>query len=253
MDPSTLFLGATTKKPIQVASTGNEVLENLPIGERSNVQKERIKENDKQWFAKRDEIYSYTPSNISSSNGNLKELDGIASKYSNVFGLMQKSGLIAGIQSAAEKGIQGGVGQYTASIGLPVKEFLKNNNLSPDERNAFNRAVQILGTEFLNNVKTNRGLLGINPTDNDARLLQAPMSTVDDTAKSVQFWIRQQLLTNYQRQDLYKSLVEHDKKVGKTADPSSFFDPNNTAYTGILDTYSNRRQMLQKQFGPTAQ
>ena len=45
---------------------------------------------------------------------------------------------------------------------------------------------------------------------------------------------------------------DHDKKFGKTADPSSFFT-NSDAYNFILDNYSKRRQLLQKQVGPTAQ
>ena len=253
IDPSPLFSGnkSIEGKGVQVASLGNEGLENVPLGERAGIQKQRIEATDKPWYAKREEIQNYTPTVIKTSNANLSELDDIASKHANIFGLMQKQGLIAAMQNAAQEGVQGNVGAYSAHIGLPIKEFLKNNNLSPDERVAFNRATQILGQEFLNNVKTNRGLLGINPTDNDARLLQAPMATVDDSAKTVQYWVRQQMLTNYQRQELFSALRDHDKQSGKTSDPASFFD--SPRYTGVLDTYINRRNQLQKMVGPTAQ
>ena len=130
-------------------------------------------------------------------------------------------------------------------------DFLKNSKLTVPEREAADRVGQILGQEFLNNAKLNKGLLGVNPTDNDAKLLAAPMANINDTARSVQYWARQQMLQNYYRQDLYKELMDHDKKVGRSADPASFF--YNPAYENAVDTYVKRKNDLRKIIGPTSQ
>ena len=106
-----------------------------------------------------------------------------------------------------------------------------------------------MASEFLSNVKANKGLLGVNPTDNDARLLQAPMATIQDSSKAVQLWSRSQLLLNKQRGALYGAYQDHLDKVGPTAPPSSFFN-RNSLYDKINKDYSDYRTQLTKQFNP---
>ena len=254
IDPTPLFGGLTPEpraQGVQVASADNS-LEGLPLAAKNEIQAGRVKEADKDFLSKRSEIYNYTPGVTNALNDDLKEVHELAAKYPRVFGVMKGSGFLNGLANAAQTGVQANVLGYSANMGLPVQKFIENAKFTKEENDAFSRANQVLGNIFLGNVKSNKGLLGINPTDNDARLLQAPMATTADTSKSVQFWARQELLKNYQRQELYKGLADHDKKVGKTADPSSFFT-NSDAYNSILDNYSKRRQLLQKQVGPTAQ
>jgi hypothetical protein len=81
--------------------------------------------------------------------------------------------------------------------------------LKPEEQQAVRDVTRILGSEFLSNVRANKGLLGVNPTDNDARLLQAPMATTDDSSRAVQLWARQQVLLNKQREALYSAYQQH--------------------------------------------
>ena len=254
LDPTPLFGSATPPKAqgVQVATAGDDSLEALPLAAKNEIQSGRVKEADKDFLSKRSEIYNYTPGVTTALKDDLKEVHELAAKYPRVFGVMKGSGFLNGLANAAQTGIQANVLGYSGNMGLPVQKFIENAKFTKEENDAFTRANQVLGSIFLGNVKSNKGLLGVNPTDNDARLLQAPMSTTADTAKSVQFWARQELLKNYQRQELYKGLADHDKKFGKTADPSSFFT-NSDAYNFILDNYSKRRQLLQKQVGPTAQ
>jgi len=254
IDPTPLFSGLTPApraQGVQVASADNS-LEGLPLAAKNEIQAGRVKEADKDFLSKRSEVYNYTPGVTNALNDDLKEVHELAAKYPRVFGVMKGSGFLNGLANAAQTGVSANVMGYSANMGLPVQKYIENAKFTKEENDAFARANQVLGNIFLGNVKSNKGLLGVNPTDNDARLLQAPMATTADTSKSVQFWARQELLKNYQRQELYKGLAEHDKKVGKTADPSSFFTDSD-AYNSILDNYSKRRQLLQKQVGPTAQ
>jgi murein DD-endopeptidase MepM/ murein hydrolase activator NlpD len=247
IDPTPLFGQKPAGDAIQVASLGNE---NLPIAKQSEVGKTRVLEADKPYQTKVDMITNYTPQVVSASNRNLDELDQLAAKYPRAFGLLKRQGTLAAIQAAAQKGIQANAGQYSASISAPVTEFLTKYRLSETEQDAITRASQIIGEEFLNNVKTNKGLLGVNPTDNDARLLQAPMASLDDSARAIQAWSRRQTLVNMERGELYSALEQHRRRVGATAPPSSFFSSKD--YTNVLDSYAPRYKQLESQIGPLA-
>ena len=247
IDPTPLFGQKPAGDAIQVASLGNE---NLPIGKQTEVGKTRVLEADKPYQTKVDMITNYTPQVVSASNRNLDELDQLAAKYPRAFGLLKRQGTLAAIQAAAQKGIQANAGQYSASISAPVTEFLTKYRLSETEQDAITRASQIIGEEFLNNVKTNKGLLGVNPTDNDARLLQAPMASLDDSARAIQAWSRRQTLVNMERGELYSALEQHRRRVGATAPPSSFFSSKD--YTNVLDSYAPRYKQLESQIGPLA-
>ena len=247
IDPTPLFGQKPSSDAIQVASLGNE---NLPLGKQGDVGKTRVLEADKPYQTKVDMITNYTPQVVSASNRNLDELDQLAAKYPRAFGLLKRQGTLAAIQAAAQKGIQANAGQYSASISAPVTEFLTKYRLSEIEQDAITRASQIIGEEFLNNVKTNKGLLGVNPTDNDARLLQAPMASLDDSARAIQAWSRRQTLVNMERGELYSALEQHRKRVGATAPPSSFFSSKD--YTNVLDSYAPKYKALEQSIGPLA-
>jgi len=247
IDPTPLFGQKPASDAVQVASLGNE---NLPLGKRTEVEKTRVLEADKPFQTKVELITNYTPQVIGASNRNLDELDQLAGKYPRAFGLMKKQGLLTAIQSAANQGLTASAGQYTASLSLPVQTFLEKYRLSEAEQDAITRASQIIGEEFLMNVKTNKGLLGVNPTDNDARLLQAPMASLDDSARAIQAWSRRQTLVNMERGELFNALEQHRRRTGTTAPPSAFFSSKD--YTNVLDSYAPRYKQLESQIGPLA-
>jgi hypothetical protein len=247
IDPTPLFGQKPSGDAVQVASLGTD---NLPLGKQGEVGKTRVLEADKPFQTKVELITNYTPQVIGASNRNLDELDQLAGKYPRAFGLMKKQGLLTAIQSAANQGLTASAGQYTASLSLPVQTFLEKYRLSEMEQDAITRASQIIGEEFLMNVKTNKGLLGVNPTDNDARLLQAPMASLDDSARAIQAWSRRQTLVNMERGELFNALEQHRKRVGATAPPSSFFSSKD--YTSVLDSYAPKYKALESQIGPLA-
>jgi hypothetical protein len=239
-------------KPAGGLDLGPDV-EGLPLGQqaevKSTIAKKRIEETDKPFYAKRDEILNSTPQLIEASNTNLRQLDQIARQKPQIFAMLQKEGVIAGLATAAQEGAQLQAGQTTVKLGLPVRQFLEKVKLSEEDQQAVRDVTRILGAEFLANAKTNRGLLGVNPTDNDARLLQAPMVSIDDSAKAVQLWARTQILTNKQRADLYNALSEHTERAGETSSPRKFFSPG-SIYSKINKDYAEYRMKLFRQFHP---
>ena len=224
-------------------------LAGVPLAAQAEIQKKRIEDSDKAYNNKRDEILNYTPQLLESSNTNLKQLDQIAAKKPQIFAMMQNEGLISGLMTAAQEGVQAQAGQYNVRIGLPVKDFLQRVKLSPEDQQAVRDVSRILGTEFLSNVKANKGLLGVNPTDNDARLLQAPMASIDDSSRAVQLWARQQLLLNKQREALYGAYDQYSSKAGPSASPRQFFSPG-SVYEKINKDYADYRMRLFNQFNP---
>lgn len=227
--------------------TAESDLSRLPLAAQAAVTETRVKEADKPWVAKRDEIINYTPQLLEQSNSNLRNLDMLATKHPDVFALMQKQGVIAGLARVAQEGAQLQVGDYSVRAGLPVQQFLETVKLPPEKQQIARDINRILASEFLSNVKANKGLLGVNPTDNDARLLQAPMATIQDSSKAVQLWARNQLLLNKQRGSLFDAYQEHLDKAGPTAPPASFFR-RNSLYDKINKDYSDYRTQLFKQF-----
>lgn len=224
-------------------------LQGMPLQSRAEIEKRRVEEADKSFNLKRDEILNYTPQLLESSNTNLKQLNEIATKKPQIFAMMQQQGLLSGLMTAAQEGIQAQAGQYNVRVGLPVKEFLERVKLSPEDQQSVRDVSRILGTEFLSNVKANKGLLGVNPTDNDARLLQAPMASIDDSSRAVQLWARQQLLLNKQREALYGAYDQYSSKVGPAASPRQFFSPG-SVYEKINKDYADYRMQLFRQFNP---
>lgn len=221
----------------------------MPLQSQAEIAKKRVEESDKAFNLKRDEILNYTPQLLESSNTNLKQLNDIATRKPQIFAMMQNEGLISGLMTAAQEGIQAQAGQYNVRVGLPVKEFLQRVKLSPKDQQSVRDVSRILGTEFLSNVKANKGLLGVNPTDNDARLLQAPMASIDDSSRAVQLWARQQLLLNKQREALYGAYDGYTSRVGPAASPRQFFSPD-SVYEKINKDYGVLRMELFRQFNP---
>ena len=221
----------------------------MPLQSQAEIARQRVQEADKSFNAKRDEILNYTPQLLESSNTNLKQLNEIATRKPQIFAMMQNEGLISGLMTAAQEGVQAQAGQYNVRIGLPVKDFLQRVKLKGEDQQSVRDVSRILGAEFLSNVKANKGLLGVNPTDNDARLLQAPMASIDDSSRAVQLWSRQQLLLNKQREALYGAYDGYTSKVGPAASPRQFFSPG-SVYEKINKDYADYRMQLFRQFNP---
>ena len=240
---------APVMRPPAPAPVPQSDLSGLPLAAQAQVTEKRVTEGDKPFVQKRDEILNFAPQLLESSNTNLRQLDTFATRYPQIFGLMQTQGVLSGLLTAAQEGAQLSAGDFNARAGLPVRQFLEKVKLKPDEQQAVRDVTRILATEFLSNVKANKGLLGINPTDNDARLLQAPMASIEDSSKAVQLWARQQVLLNRQREQLYKAYQQHLDTAGPASSPRTFFRPG-SVYEKINNDYAKHRMQLFNQFHP---
>jgi hypothetical protein len=234
------------------SGAGKPELAGVPLAAQAEIAKRRVEEADKPFIEKRAELLTYTPQLLGQSNSNLRQLFDIASKKPQIFALMQEEGFISGVLTAAQEGVQAQAGSYQARLGLPVKQFLEKVKLKDEDQQSVRDVGRILGAEFLSNVKANKGLLGVNPTDNDARLLAAPMVNIDDSSKAVQMWAKQQLLMNKQREELYRSFSEFSQKAGPAAPIRPYFSPG-SEYDRINREYEQLRDELYKlsnQFKP---
>lgn len=230
----------------QVATADAE-LEKLPLTERNKIRAERLNEANKGNQALLGEIRGTNPAMLQGSLEDMQKLNHFATHDAHLWGLMQKQGLFQGLLNAAQEGASLDIGAAQAKLNLPVEKFLQTVKFKPEDQAKIREIGRIFGQEFLNNVKTNKGLLGVNPTDNDAKLLAAPMATIEDSAKSVQHWTRQHALDIYQKLELHKALQQHEGRAGKTSDPGLFFRPE-SEYHNILKNYSDSRMKLFNQF-----
>lgn len=233
----------------QPKQAGANDLGGLPLSAQAEVSKKRVEESDKAYNQRRDEILTYTPQLLEASNTNLRQLDHFARTKPQIFALMQQQGILSGLMTAAQEGLNLQAGDFNARVGLPVKQFLEKVKLPPEDQQAVRDVSRILASEFLSNVRANKGLLGVNPTDNDARLLQAPMASIDDSSKAMQLWARQQILLNKQREAMYGEWSKYADTSGPTASPRNFFSPG-SPYDKINKDYANFRMQLFRQFHP---
>lgn len=201
----------------------------------AGIIQERVKNADAPWQEKVATIQRYDPAMTTQSMAELQELAKIATgEYRDALGLLQDSGWLNATAQAIAKGAV--AGNY--NIAIPgIEAFIGNLKLSKDARKDLDRAAQILGSQFLANVKANKGLLGVNPTDNDARLLAAPMANVGQTADAVLYWTKQQANQVLAHEKMYRSYNDYMKRAGKASDPSGYFTSAGTGYTGVLQDW----------------
>jgi murein DD-endopeptidase MepM/ murein hydrolase activator NlpD len=233
-----------TKEEVKKA---DEDLMSLPLNERNKVKAERLAKANEGNQALLTEIRNTNPAMLQNSLESMKKLNSFATHDAHLWGLMQKQGMFQGLLNAAQEGATLDIPSAQMKLNLPVEKFLQTVKFNPEDQAKIREIGRIFGQEFLNNVKTNKGLLGVNPTDNDARLLAAPMATIADSSKAVQHWTRQHALDIYQKMDLQKAYQQHEAVAGKTADPGLFFRPE-SRYHGILKDYSDARMKLFNQF-----
>lgn len=218
----------------------------LPIAEKNKLiaelYKKRFENADAPWQEKVVTIQRYDPALTTQSMAELQELAKISTgENRNVLGFLQESGWFNATAQAVVKGAT--AGNY--NIAIPgIEAFVGNLKFTAKARQDLERASQILGSQFLANVKANKGLLGINPTDNDARLLAAPMANVGQTADSVLYWTKQQANQVLAYEKMYKSYNDYIKKVGRTSDPSGYFTNADTGYTAILKDWRSNYDTL---------
>ena len=231
-------------KPVDASKvTIDSDISDLPLAVQADVKKTRANSQDKAYEVHRTEIIGYTPQMTETTSNRLRELHDIAGKRPNIFGLMQQEGLISALKNSAQDGVQFG---RLGSISAPVQTFEEKMKLSPADQRILRRASQLIAEQFFEDAKAVKSVLGPQISNADAEFMQRPMISERDAASSVQYWVKNHLLLNAQRGELFKALQQHDKQFGANAPFGSYFgsDP----YLNIVKKYGDLNKQLRQRY-----
>jgi hypothetical protein len=143
--------------------------------------------------------------------------------------------MLNGFLASAQEGIR--LGNF-GSISIPVEKYLQTANLTKNQRLAVTELTRLIGQEFLASMGTNRGLLGVNPTDNDARLFQAAQAGTPNLAANIYSWAQGRAAEYEVMNDIFKGHQQYETKTGRGKDPSGFFRQPAGAYYEATQKYS---------------
>jgi hypothetical protein len=239
------YVRKPTAKIETAPAEGGEDLSGLPLGERSKVMGTRTEASDKRYGTQLEEVAKWTLSTTEQTDSRLRELYNIAnSDYGpRIFGIMQKQGLISGLQNAAQEGVTAG---RLGSVSLPVKTFLEKTKLSPDDQKVLRRASQLIAEQFFENAKAAKSALGPQISNADAQFMQKPMVTEADADTSIKYWVKNHMLFNKQKADEFGALGQFEKRGGAQKSPGLYF--RSPEYMDVNSRYSNLRKQLQQQY-----
>ena len=240
------------RKPTTTARTeaaapaeGGEDLTSLPLAERGKVMATRTEASDKRYGDQLAEVSKWVPSTTEQTESRLREIYNIAnSEYGpRIFGIMQKQGLISGLQNAAQEGVTAG---RLGSVSLPVKTFLEKTKLSPEDQKVLRRASQLFAEQFFENAKAAKSALGPQISNADAQFMQRPIATEADADTSIKYWVKNHMLLNKQKAEEFTALRDFEKRGGAQRSPGAYF--TSSGYIDVNSRYSSLRKQLQEQY-----
>ena len=196
----------------------------------------------------REAVMAANPSVTGQQDRNLRELmqilkrneENVKNGGMDIFGLLQKQGVISAIYNAANEGVRV---MNQGSITLPAQKFLEALQVPEHLRPMLTRATQILADQFLLNARANKGVLGAQVSNFDAQMFKAPTASVEDSSKSIEYWTRLNLLANKERQQTYQAFNRQP-----AAQRTQFF--SSPEYQRIVDQYSDYYGQFVKKYAP---
>ena len=196
----------------------------------------------------REAVMAANPSVTGQQDRNLRELmqilkrneENVKNGGMDIFGLLQKQGVISAIYNAANEGVRV---MNQGSITLPAQKFLEALQVPEHLRPMLTRATQILADQFLLNARANKGVLGSQVSNFDAQMFKAPTASVEDSSKSIEYWTRLNLLANKERQQTYQAFNRQP-----AAQRTQFF--SSPEYQRIVDQYSDYYGQFVKKYAP---
>ena len=178
---------------------------------------------------------------------NLNRIDKIqtlAQRYSSLPGVLQQTDTMSGfgkwvaaVGAAAQEGIQAG---KFGAFSIPIEKFVNTGKLSQQQKEILGELAREISNEFLAGMRANRGLLGINPTDNDARLFQAAAETPTSLARNIFSWAQGRAAEYESMNDIYKGYAQFRSQRGRGFDPASFFIDEKSPYHQGVKAYTER-------------
>jgi len=242
--PAPQNMSNTAGLPLEARIAADRAAAEEEARARIAIEQKRVEAKDAEWKDKRSSILTFDPSVTAAQTRDLKELYDIANKKPYIFGVLQKEGAIAAMKAAAQEGVSTPWGSFS----LPTKVMEEKYNLSPDDQRDLSIAQKILGRQFFENAKSNKSVLGPSISNSDVMLLKSPLITDQDSAEAIKYWVKQNVLLNRQKDELYKGLTSFDEKYGAKAPPSRFF--TGPEYQKILSDYDNLFRELTRRHSP---
>jgi acylphosphatase len=190
----------------------------------------------------REAILSFRPGTTDTIHTDLDNLETIAARNPKVFDILRNNNDIRDIVNVAiNEGIP--LGNF-GSIRLPVKEYILAN-MSSSERTDYQRARMILAQQFFASAMANKAAIPGTISNNEDKLLQAPLAGMDETVQAVRDYIKRTKVQNRHRAEIYKAFTEFEQK-NKGAGLEAFFDPDNpqSRYHQVNSHFSNLYQTV---------
>lgn len=190
----------------------------------------------------REAILSFRPATTDTIHTDLDNLEAIAQRSPKVFDILRNNNDIRDIVNVAiNEGIP--LGNF-GSIRLPVKEYILAS-MKDTERTDYQRARMILAQQFFAAAMANKAAIPGTISNNEDKLLQAPLAGMDETVQAVRDYIKRTKVQNRHRAEIYKAFTEFEQK-NKGAGLEAFFDPDNpqSRYHQVNSHFSNLYQTV---------
>ena len=242
---SSAVMSPTPNQPTNVDLTARSRSSEMPLAVQAKGIEERQKLSDEEWKDTRNVINSWTTDRVNSSVRDLRELHDLADKYPQVWGLMQKQGLLSALAAAAEKGVSTPWGSFSA----PVQEFISKLNLKPEEQRALARGSMIIARQFFENARVNKSVLGPQISNADVTLLQAPMVSPKDSAEAIKYYAKESVLGMKMRGEYFSGMRTWDRQTNMKEPFGNFF--NSPIYEDISRRYNDLFNQLYEKHYPS--
>ena len=168
-------------------------------------------------------ILEFRPGVTDQIFSDLASLETIAKRSPKVFDILRNNNDIRDlVNTAISKGIP--LGNF-GSLSLPVADYIVAD-MSPAMRTDYQRARMILAQQFFASAMANKAAIPGTISNNEDKLLQAPLANMDDTVQAVMDYIKRTQVQNGHRAQMYKAFTEYEQG-NKGAGLETFFDPDN--------------------------
>jgi len=185
------------------------------------------------------------PAKVTSSNYRLQRIIDLANKDPEAFGLVQRleKGRLAGLMKAAQQGLT--IGPFRLSV--PVEEYLRGAELTPDQRTNLRLMAQLLDEEFFARATAYKSVLGPQMSNADAVLMKSPMASPEDQAKAIKYWAMNGIASNLQYKELNDSYGQWLDRTKGRVSPRKFWSEDAQK---VIQKHQKYLAELQEKLGP---
>lgn len=185
----------------------------IPSASERKLAEERQSQRDKEFLPKREALLLSDPQTTSKTNEDLREIVGILNvpRTTEIVGLMQSQGIIAGLAAAAEEGFATPAG----SAKFDASKFLSKYSIPAQYQTDVSRLTNLLARQFFEDAKVNKAAVGPQVSNADIVLLRTPMASIGDSKEALVYWAKEKMIMNKQREEMYKAFNQYEQNNPK--------------------------------------